>query len=292
MAVFKVEKNKGYTCMSNYHLRDKKLSLKAKGLLSQMLSLPDNWDYTLAGLASINKESIDAIRTAVLELENAGYIERYQGRDKLGKLLAIEYTIYEKPKEKPLLDFPITDKKDTKQPLLDFPITDKPISENPMQLNKDIINKDIQSKDISINHIMKSNKEIDMVDNKSELESKKDYEIYFNKQTNYDILVADNSDKVELLAEIKLLWLEIISCNSKNKHIRIAGESKSIEVVKSQFLKLTKEHIEYVLLCLEKQNTKINNIKNYMLTVLYNAPMTMEIYYQTLVQHDMAHGKL
>ena len=69
MAVFRVEKNKGYTVMSNHHLRNKELSLKAKGLLSQMLSLPEDWDYTLAGLSLINRESIDAIRTAVWELE-------------------------------------------------------------------------------------------------------------------------------------------------------------------------------------------------------------------------------
>ena len=65
MAVFRVERNKGYTVMSDHHLRNKDLSLKAKGLLSQMLSLPENWDYTLKGLSLINRESIDAIRTAV-----------------------------------------------------------------------------------------------------------------------------------------------------------------------------------------------------------------------------------
>ena len=73
MAVFRVERNTGYTVMSNHHLRNKELSLKAKGLLSQMLSLPEDWDYTLAGLSYINRESIDAIRTAVWELEKAGY---------------------------------------------------------------------------------------------------------------------------------------------------------------------------------------------------------------------------
>ena len=74
MSVFRVEKNKGYTVLSNHHLRNHALSLKAKGLLSQMLSLPEDWDYTLQGLAQINKESIDAIREAVRELERAGYI--------------------------------------------------------------------------------------------------------------------------------------------------------------------------------------------------------------------------
>ena len=97
MAVFRVERNKGYTVMSNHHLRNKELTLKAKGLLSQMLSLPEDWDYTLAGLSQINRESIDAIRTAVWELEKAGYIKRRQGRDEKGKMTAIEYTIYRQP---------------------------------------------------------------------------------------------------------------------------------------------------------------------------------------------------
>ena len=131
MAVFRVEKNKGYTVMSNHHLRNKELTLKAKGLLSQMLSLPENWDYTLAGLSHINKESIDAIRTAVLELEKAGYIERSQGRDEKGKMTAITYTIYEQPQS----------------PVLENPTSDNPTSENPMQLNKDIQKTDLSKKE-------------------------------------------------------------------------------------------------------------------------------------------------
>ncbi len=97
MPVFRVERNKGYTVMSNYHLRDKSLSLKAKGLLSQILSLPENWDYTLQGLAYINREQLDAIRQAVHELERAGYIVRARERDSRGRLREAEYTIYEEP---------------------------------------------------------------------------------------------------------------------------------------------------------------------------------------------------
>ena len=120
MAVFRVERNTGYTVMSNHHLRNKELSLKAKGLLSQMLSLPEDWDYTLSGLSYINRESIDAIRTAVWELEKAGYITRRQGRDEKGKMTAIEYTIYEQP-QPPELDCPV----------LENPTADNPILENP-----------------------------------------------------------------------------------------------------------------------------------------------------------------
>ena len=133
MAVFRVERNSGYTVMSNHHLRNKELTLKAKGLLSQMLSLPEDWDYTLAGLSHINRESIDAIRTAVWELEKAGYILRRQGRDEKGKMTAIEYTIYEQP-----------------QPMLENPTTDNPTSENPTQLNKDRSRTNLSKKEKSI----------------------------------------------------------------------------------------------------------------------------------------------
>ena len=143
MAVFRVERNSGYTVMSNHHLRNKELTLKAKGLLSQMLSLPEDWDYTLAGLSHINRESIDAIRTAVWELEKAGYILRRQGRDEKGKMTAIEYTIYEQPQ--PVLENPIPGK-----PMLENPTTDNPTSENPTQLNKDRSRTNLSKKEKSI----------------------------------------------------------------------------------------------------------------------------------------------
>ena len=95
MAVFRVEKNQNYTVMSNHHLKNRELSLKSKDLLSQMLSLPDNWDYTLAGLAKINREKVDAIRTAIWELEKFGYISRRQTRDPNGRMSKTEYIIYE-----------------------------------------------------------------------------------------------------------------------------------------------------------------------------------------------------
>ena len=141
MAVFRVERNNNYTVMSNYHLRDKHLSLKAKGLLSQILSLPEDWDYTLAGLAQINAEGKDAIRAAIVELEKAGYVYRHQTTDKNGKFSANEYIIREYPAsaapslEKPLSDLPLSG-----FPTTVSPMTDSTATENPTQLNKDITN--------------------------------------------------------------------------------------------------------------------------------------------------------
>ena len=97
MAVFRIERTKDYTVMSNHHLRNHELSLKAKGLLSMMLSLPDDWNYTTRGLAKICKEGVDAIGSALRELETAGYIVRNQLRDQQGRISDTEYVIYEKP---------------------------------------------------------------------------------------------------------------------------------------------------------------------------------------------------
>mgnify|MGYP005840751257 CR=1 FL=1 len=141
MAVFRVERNTGYTVMSNHHLRNKELSLKAKGLLSQMLSLPEDWDYTLAGLSYINREKIDAIREAVRELERAGYIQRSRERDEKGRLRGTDYIIYEQP---PNLDLPTLE-----NPTLENPTQEKPTLENPMQLNKDIQKTDLSKKEKS-----------------------------------------------------------------------------------------------------------------------------------------------
>ena len=113
MAVFRIEKTRDYTVMSNHHLRNAGLSLKSKGLLSMMLSLPEDWDFTLKGLSLINREQIDAIRAAVWELEQAGYIVRSRERDGQGRLRGADYLIYEQPQ----------------------PVPDSPTLENPMLEN-------------------------------------------------------------------------------------------------------------------------------------------------------------
>ena len=98
MAVFRIERTRDYTVMSNHHLRDKALSLKSKGLLSMMLSLPEDWNYTTRGLAKICKEGVDAIGGALRELESTGYIVRHRLRDRQGRISDTEYVIYEQPR--------------------------------------------------------------------------------------------------------------------------------------------------------------------------------------------------
>lgn len=121
MAVCRVEKNKNYTVMANHHLGDARLSLKAVGLLSKMLSLPEDWDYTIGGLTRICREGKDAIRKAIVELEEAGYIQRRQLHDETGAFAGNEYIIYESP-------------------LSGFPSTGNPLTENPTELNTKLLN--------------------------------------------------------------------------------------------------------------------------------------------------------
>lgn len=122
MAVFRVERNKDYTVMSNYHLKDRSLTLKSKGLLSMMLSLPDEWNYTTRGLAAICREGVDSIGAALRELEKAGYIVRNQLRDDKGRITDTEYVIYEQPHT----SSPGTDCPDTENPYMDNSDTGEP----------------------------------------------------------------------------------------------------------------------------------------------------------------------
>ncbi len=101
MPVFRVEKNSNYTTMCNYHLRDQGLSLKGKGLLSMLLSLPDTWNYSVRGLSSITPDGVDGVLTALKELERLGYLERNQQRESNGRMGRAEYVIYEMPRKKP-----------------------------------------------------------------------------------------------------------------------------------------------------------------------------------------------
>jgi len=122
MAVFRIEKTRDYTVMANHHLRNTALSLKAKGLLSLMLSLPENWDYTTKGLARICRDGVDSICATVKELEEHGYIIRERIRNPKGQLTTIEYTILEQPKP-PL---PEQEKPERENPVLDNPILGEP----------------------------------------------------------------------------------------------------------------------------------------------------------------------
>ena len=285
MSVFRVEKTKGYTVMSNHHLRNHTLSLKAKGLLSQMLSLPEDWDYTLQGLAQINKESIDAIREAVRELERTGYIKRSRERDERGCLRGTVYTIYEQPHAGPTSEEPAQEK-----PTLEKPMLDLPTLENPTQLNTESTKKrKRQSKDSSITDSIPFPSGFPDATAQKRTETKGTFESdrdLILENIDYDVLAGDPCVDREQLDEIVDLLQETV-CSTRSQ-IRVAGNDYPAEVVRSKLLKLNSEHIRFVTDCLKQNTTRIRNIRQYLLTMLFNAPSTMNSYYTALVAHDMA----
>ena len=301
MAVFRVERNKGYTVMSNHHLRNKELSLKAKGLLSQMLSLPEDWDYTLKGLSLINREKIDAIREAIKELERAGYIVRSRERDEKGRLRGADYVIFEQP-QPPTPDLPTLE-----NPTLDNPTQEKPTLENPTQLNKDIQRTDLPKKEKIITDEQSTHSIPILSPNPSpcreaatpperkgtEAAAQSAVDIYreiIKDNIDYHILKQDMKFDSDRLDEIVDLMLETV-CTAR-KRVRIAGDDYPAELVKSKFMKLNGEHIRFVLDCMRENTTKIRNIKQYLKAALFNAPSTIGNYYTSLVAHDMASGAL
>ena len=289
MSVFRVEKNKGYTVMSNHHLCNHALTLKAKGLLSQMLSLPENWDYTLQGLAQINKESIDAIREAVRELERAGYIKRSRERDERGCLRGTVYTIYEQPHTEPTPEEPAQALPASENPTLEKPMLDKPTLENPTQLITKRENKEKRNTDRSITDSIPFPSGFPETPVQKRTEAKESFESYRDlilENIDYNVLASDPHVDREQLDEIVELVQETV-CGTRGQ-IRVAGNDYPAEVVRSKLLKLNSEHIRFVTDCLKQNTTRIRNIRQYLLAMLFNAPSTMNSYYAALVAHDMA----
>ena len=187
MAVFRIEKTRDYTVMSNHHLRDMSLSLKAKGLLSLMLSLPENWDYTMKGLARICKDGIDSISGGIRELEAHGYLIRERVRNENGQLGSIEYTILEQPKQ----PAPIQGK-----PIRENPTLDTPVQEEPAQLNIDISSNQKSKKDISItessNPIPSSPPAHRERIGQDEMRKRESYRQFILENIEYDALTQNN----------------------------------------------------------------------------------------------------
>ena len=289
MAVFRIEKTRDYTVMSNHHLKDRTLTLKSKGLLSMMLSLPDEWNYTTRGLAAICREGVDSIGAALKELETHGYIRRTQLRDEKGKITDTEYVIYEMPQceppSSPGTPLPGTAKPYTENPDMGVPDTAEPCTENPAQLNTNQTKTDLSSTKVS--NPIQSNPPTPAgarmgTDGMGARES---YRELILENIEYDFW--KNSDRVdhEMLDEITELIVDTV-CSAR-KTIRIAGDDYPAEVVKSRFLKLDSSHVQYVMDCMKDNTSYVRNIKKYLLAALYNAPVTMDSYYTSLVSHDL-----
>ena len=290
MAVFRIERTRDYTVMSNHHLRDKALSLKSKGLLSMMLSLPEDWNYTTRGLAKICKEGVDAIGGALRELEAAGYIVRHQMRDRQGRISDTEYVIYEQPQPKaPDTPQPDTASPDTENPYLADPDTEKPAELNIEKSRTQKTNTQGSSTDsIPFRDFAAAQLPERKGRDAMSVEEMQSYRDLVLENIEYDHLCREFATYREDLDEIVELIVETVC--ARRKTTRIAGADFPHEVVRSRFLKLDSSHIEFVMESLHNNTTEIRNMKQYLLTVLFNAPTTMNNHYTAQVNHDMHAG--
>ena len=290
MAVFRIERTRDYTVMSNHHLRDKTLSLKSKGLLSMMLSLPEDWNYTTRGLAKICKEGVDAIGGALRELEAAGYIVRHQLRDRQGRISDTEYVIYEQPQPKaPDTPQPDTASPDTENPYLADPDTEKPAELNIEKSRTQKSNTQGSSTDsIPFRATAAARPPERKGRDSMSMEEMQDYRELILENIEYDHLCREFETYREDLDEIVELIVETVC--ARRKTTRIAGADFPHEVVRSRFLKLDSSHIEFVMESLHNNTTEVRNMKQYLLTVLFNAPTTMSNHYTAQVNHDMYAG--
>lgn len=276
MAVYRVNKNRGYTVMANFHLKDKDLSLKAVGLLSKMLSFSDGWKFSTRGLAAICKEGPDAILSALRELEDHGYLVRHRQRDSKGRMSSTIFEIYEEPQAV----LPHKDKPHMENPDVENPDMDNPHGENPAQLNTNqVITNETNnslSKYQSIN-----------LDETDAMDEREQYRELIRENLEVDYFTQDHRFDIARINEIVEIVLDAV-CSTRPT-IRINGEDMPQHVVKSRFLKLNSSHIEYVLHAMDECPSDIRNIRAYLLTTLYNASLTIDNYYSARVNYDF-HG--
>ena len=307
MAVFRIDKTRDYTVMANFHLRDTSLSLKAKGLLSLMLSLPENWDYTTKGLARICKDGVDSICATVKELEKAGYVQRRRLRDDLGRLAEVEYTILEKPiipapeekppkrekpvqvepqepeavssqpetpkRENPVLDNPVLVSPVLDSPKLDSPEQASPELENPAQLNTNTSSKEKINTDLSNTHSFFPSAEETCNSGRTE---RRITSGDIRAQIEYEIMVQRyRRDQLDELVEI---MLEVAL--NRSPTIRIGRDAEyPTYFVQERFQKINALHIEIVMDGIAENRTRVYNTKAYLMAALFNSVSTIEHHY-------------
>ena len=267
MPVFRIERTRDYTVMCNHHLKNPQLTLKAKGLLSMMLSFPDEWNYSERGLAAICKEGVDAIHSAIKELEKAGYMERHQLRGQGGRIVDTEYVIYETPHA------PDMAPPDTENPDMDDPDTAGPETGNPGELNTQKPNTKKTNTQVSNTQSFSppspSREEDGMTDGLAQL-------FAIRERIEYESLCeAFRPEQVDELVE---LMLEVQM--NRGKTIRLGQNNEfPTAYVQGRFSKITHEHLEKVL-------DGIKNTKAYLLSALFNSVSTLDNHYTMLVNHD------
>lgn len=275
MPVFRIERTHDYTVMSNHHLKNPQLSLKAKGLLSMMLSFPDEWNYSERGLASICKEGVDAIHSAIRELEKAGYMERRQLRGAGGRIADTEYVIYEKP-HGPGMVPPDTENPDMAPPDAAAPATEKPGELNTQKQITQKSNTQLSSTQ-SFSPPAPSRAEEGLTDGFAQRREIREQIEYESLCSRYDAKQVD--ELVELMLEVQL---------NRGKTIRLGRDTEfPTGFVQHRFALIGPDHIEKVLDGINENTTEVRNTKAYLLSALFNSVSTLDNHYTMRVNHDL-----
>ena len=278
MPVFRVDKSRDYTVLSNNIFKDRTLSAKAKGLLAEMLSLPENWDYTLVGLSQLFSDGVDSVRQGIKELEEHGYVVRERKRNAKGRLGEMEYVIYETPhieenSADDEINEPVLTSSALDSPVWENPTLDEPAKENPTQLNTNISNTNLSSTYESNQSIMQPMDVMGYEEARETVKENIEYEIMCERYPK------------ERLDEIVDIASEALCSNRSS--FTLGKDTYPYALVKDRLLRLDSSHIVYIMDCINANTTEIHSIKPYLLKTLINAPATMESYYQTKVNHDL-----
>lgn len=325
--VFRVEKNKNYTTISNHHLQDRNLSLKAKGLLTLILSLPPDWDMTLKGLVSLSGDGVDSVRSGIQELEKAGYLRRSRSRNNLGQLLCTEYTIYEQA-----VTENVTSETEIDENLNIIYNEESHIGKSDVDKNSHIGKSDvdknttekIENSQIGFSNIGKpyigksntikylNNKDTNNINNypyqstyssklcrepkENSIDEMEKAQTLYEERKAYEEIIKQNiaydllTEQKEISRDFLDLCIQVMvdAVTSNKPYIKIKGQDIPKEAVKSVLLKLDDENISYVDMCLSESKTAIKNMQSYILTALYCSQHGGDTYFNQLVKHDYA----
>lgn len=325
MGVLKKNIKNNFTIVSNTILTDKNLDIKLRGLLITMLSLPPNWDFSIIGLQKILPDGRASIASALKKLEQFGYLVRTKVRDNKGKIVDVDYTIYDEPhiisvvdsqendtsseiiidnislsQEKIEHDFltpetysPKTVYPEAENLHLDKPHMDNPDAGNQPQLNTNKYNTNkLRTKELNINQSINHKQKDGLVNREynynNPLQVYYTYREIIKKNIDYDSLMQSYAQDINILNEIVELITEIVSSNRKS--YKISGTEYLGEIVKSRMLKLEYRHVEYVLISLSKTFVEIKNIKAYLISTLFNSYTSCESYLQVKVNAGIRGG--
>lgn len=270
----------GFTVVAQNITKDERLGMKERGLLVTLLSLPDDWEYSVLGLTKILPDGRDAIQASVRKLEQTGYLKRVQSKNEKGKFAGYDWEV---------TDTPFTEEPFTEKPLTDNPSTDNPSAEKPPQLNTNESNIDTSNTDKS-----NTKKSINLSaeggahglsEEHNDVDRLMDREIVkkIKEQIDYDVLCQSINEE-----DLSIAIDAIAALYMTTKPQEFNNTSVSPELIRQRAEQIDSTHVEYVFNCFYQNRTRIQNIVSYFKTAMFNAPSTIGAYYANAVRADQA----